>query len=136
MKSEEEIAKTISVSLEGDVIRLELLEELSDKDDITRQAGLARDAVMRYLDANEDLEYCGLVNLLPLGMSAKYLTDDAKKIYIELVSLVRMHRMAFVVPSKFAQMLTGFFAQMSHKWGKTKWFTNEKEARAWLGERH
>ena len=134
MKSDKEIVETFSVTLAGDVITFALNDEQSDSDDITRQAQLAKVAIMKYYDANPDLDYKGLINLMPLGVSARFLTPEAKQIYVDLVSLERMVKMAFVVPSKFARMLTGFFAQMSHKWGKTKWFTDEEEAQKWLDE--
>lgn len=131
MKSDEEINKSFSVTLDGNIIRFTILTEQKGTENISRQAQLAKKSILEYYNSDKSKSFNGLVNLLPLG-NAKYLTINAKKIYASLISLPRINKMAFIVPSRFSRILMGILIQVSNKWSGSKCFIEEESAYKWL----
>jgi hypothetical protein len=134
MKTDEEINKSFSVTLDSNVVHFDILKQQHNPDDVTRQAKLAQAEILKYFKSQPSKQLNGLVNLLSLA-DARFLTNEAKNTYISLISLKQLNKMAFVVPNNFSRMLTSLFTQFSGKWGHVKWFTDEKEANIWLNEK-
>lgn len=133
MKTDKEIKKSFSVTLNNNIVHLTMLVQQRDPKDVTRQAELSQAAILKHFNAKPDEHFNGLVNLLSLA-DARFLTNQAKNIYISLISLKQLGKMAFVVPNNFSRTLTSLFTQLSGKWGHVKWFADDKEAYAWLNE--
>lgn len=131
MRSDEELVKTIAVELRGSTVYYTMLEPMMDEAESTRQAELAARQIKEYFAAHPAKPMSALVNLLPLG-NATYLSDGAKKIYIDLMQLPQLSHLAFVVESKLIRMITSLMTQLSARWGKIKWFSSVDEAEAWL----
>ena len=133
MKTDKEIKQSFSVTLNNNIVHFAMLKQQRNPSDVTRQAKLAQTEIIKHFNAKPDKHFNGLVNLLSLA-DARFLTNQAKNIYISLVSLKQLDKMAFVVPNNFSRTLTSLFTQFSGKWGHVKWFTNEKEALHWLNK--
>jgi hypothetical protein len=133
MKTDEELNESFSVTLDNNIVHFDMLKQQHDPDDVTRQAELAQTSILKHFDTTPNKRLNGLVNLVSLA-DARFLTNKAKNIYIDLISLNQLNKMAFVVPNNFSRVLTSLFTQFSGKWGHVKWFTNEKEAIIWLNK--
>lgn len=123
--------KTIAVELRSQTVYYTMLEPMVDEAESTRQAELAAGRIKENFAAHQDQPMSALVNLLPLG-NATYLSNGAKRIYIDLMQLPQLSRLAFVVESKLIRMITSLMTQLSARWGKIKWFSSVGEAEAWL----
>lgn len=91
------------------------------------EATIARD--LEVLQHNEAAAAPILVNMQQMGrMSA-----EARRIYGEATARDEFERIAFVTDSTFTRVAVNFFTRASGKADKTRFFSDDDEAIAWLG---
>lgn len=133
-KTDEELKRTFWVGLESpDVIIIRFLSWELTEENSTRQAELIQRAVYDIYAANRGKKYHGLVDMLKVA-GARYVSDGAKQVYIQMMRRPELQRIAMVAEGTFLRVLTGVMTQLSSDWANVKWFEDVEAARAWLAE--
>lgn len=126
------LRKTFSVTLvDPSIVLVEFLAMVGQAESV-RQAQLVRFEVEEIITKHSGGTFDALV--VPFS-GTRFLSEEAKGVYVNLMKHPQLGRLAVVVDNKILKLMTSVLAQFGGKLSGIKWFSSKVQALQWLRSR-
>src|SRR3990172_6664447 len=131
MKSDQELLKTFSMTLNEGIVDLTFLTEEKNPEDNTQRLQLVLESISNVFKENQDKKFKLLVDLKPIG-SGSYVSNQTQELYSKSQVFRQFTKIAVVTPSILMKVFVHFVTEATGKSGFTQIFENKEDALEWL----
>ncbi|MFA6410446.1 MAG: hypothetical protein WCW26_02615 [Candidatus Buchananbacteria bacterium] len=134
MEQNENLQNTFKISLNNDLIKIEMTKGVNNVTDNVKQAELISQGLQEILKNNQNQKFNCLVDLTLLGLSAHYPSPQARQIFAKMLDYEQIKKVAVLVPNSLLQSIMRFIVTISRKKERIESFHNQSDALKWLAE--